>query len=143
MKRIYYTLDTIKKMEEQGIPCWFMKGIVVSRLYKEPLCRVSGDTDILIEEKYEKKAMEILRELTYEVEERGKNGHHFLARHPVAGLLEFHVKMYSDPTKDILFENKLKYEEDFEEIEIYGYKIKTFGITDNAIYLTALSALLP
>lgn len=137
MQKIRFTLETIKKMEEAGISCCLMKGIAVSRLYKEPLCRVSGDSDILINEKKEKKAMSVLKELGYNVEERGRNAHHFLARHPVGGLLEIHVKMYSDPTKDILFENKLKYNEEHTTVEIDGYKIKTFGITDNAVYLTA------
>lgn len=137
MQKIRFTLETLKKLEEAGISCCIMKGIVVSRLYKEPLCRVSGDSDILINSRKEKKAMEILRKIGYDVEERGKNSHHFEARHPIGGLLEIHVKMYSDPTKDILFENKIKYNETYETVEVLGYKVKTFGITDNAIYLTA------
>lgn len=137
LMRNQFVLKTVKLLEENGIPCCFMKGMVVAKLYKEPLCRISGDTDILIDEADEKKSQKILSSLGYAVYERDKNDHHYIAMHSIGGMLEVHVKMYSDPTKDILFKNMLEYNEEKVNVEIEGQNIKTFGITDNAIYLTA------
>ena len=137
MQRIAFSIDAIETMERSGIGCRLLKGISVARFYKEPLCRISGDTDVLILPQNEKKAMSVLKKIGYEVTPRGENSHHFLARHPVGGLMEVHVKMYSDPTKDILLNNMIEYNENNIEFNLDGHKLKTLGITDGAIYLTA------
>lgn len=138
ISRNNFVLKVADTLRESGIECCFLKGMAVSYLYKEPHCRISGDTDILINPSFEKKSMKILRSLGFDVDERGKHSHHYVARHTVGGIVEVHVKMYSDPTKDILFNDKLRYDEDLIDLEIAdGYVIKTFSIDDNAVYLTA------
>jgi len=137
LKRNEFVFNTVEKLEENNIQCCIMKGMVVASLYKEPLCRISGDTDILIKEDDEKKSMKVLSQIGYTVYERGLNSHHYVATHPIGGILEVHVKMYSDPTKDILFNDRLRYDEELIEMNISGHTVRTFGITDNAVYLTA------
>ena len=138
MRRNEFVLNTITKLNEYGIDCFTLKGMTIAKLYKEPSCRISGDVDIFIDKQDEKKAMKFLEEMGYTVEERGRNSHHFLAKHPVGGLLEVHVEMYSDPTKDILFHKKLQYNEEKILVDIdEKHQVKTFGINDGAIYMTA------
>jgi len=138
VRRNEFILNTIIKLNETGIDCFMLKGMTIARLYKEPSCRISGDVDIFIDKKDERKAMKFLEKSGFQVEERGRNSHHFLAKHPVGGLLEVHIEMYSDPTRDILFNQKLQYNEKKMLIDIdEKYRVKTFGINDGAIYMTA------
>ncbi|MBE7011647.1 MAG: hypothetical protein E7415_03130 [Ruminococcaceae bacterium] len=138
MMRNEFTLHIIEELEKQGISCCMLKGMTIAKLYKEPSCRVSGDVDILIEADKEKSAMNALAQLGYKVEPRGRNSHHFLAGHPRGGLLEVHIEMYSDPTRDILLSGKLKYEEERMILDIDGkHLVKTLSIDDGAVYMTA------
>ena len=53
--------NTIKMLEKNGIECCVLKGEVMAQLYHNPTCRVSSDTDILIDKDLEKKAVELLK----------------------------------------------------------------------------------
>jgi len=132
-----FTLRVIQTLEKNGISCCMLKGAVVAELYAETDCRVSSDTDILIDPKDEKKLIAILKKLGYRVEERAENDHHVKAYHPVGGLLEAHVQLYSHTTQRILFNGLDMYKEPFSTVQISGIPIKTLGVNDNLMYLTA------
>lgn len=132
-----FNLKIIKKLEDAGIKCCILKGAAVSHLYKDPECRISGDTDILIDPKDEKKLVKVLKENGYLVEERESYDHHTKAMHPVGGLLEAHIALYSETTAKILFGGKDMYFEDWTEVEINHNIYHTLGINDNLMYLTA------
>lgn len=127
----------IKRLEENGVECCLMKGIAVARLYHDPDCRVSSDTDILIDPADEKKSIKILSENGYTIEQRTANDHHYKAYHPVGGLLEVHVRLYGHITEEVIFNGMKFYSEPYCEIDINGNSYKTLGINDGLMYLTA------
>lgn len=132
-----FTLNIIKKLEENGIKCCLLKGAAVCGLYADPECRISSDTDILIDPKDEKKLSKLLREYGYEVENRGVNDHHLKARHSVGGLFEAHIMLYSHTTSGILFNGLEMYGEPWDTSNINGYDYNVLGVNDGLMYLTA------
>ena len=132
-----FTLGVIKKLEEQGIPCCLLKGASVSGLYNDPECRVSGDTDILIDPKDEEKLKVALLEMGYGVEERAENDHHLKAFHKNGGLLEAHIMLYSKISEKFLFNGLSMYSEPWATMNINGYDYHILGINDGLVYLTA------
>ena len=132
-----FTLGVIKKLEEQGIPCCLLKGASISGLYNDPECRVSSDTDILIDPKDEERLKTALLELGYGVEERAANDHHLKAYHKNGGLLEAHIMLYSKISEKFLFNGISMYSEDWAKMNISGYEYHILGINDGLIYLTA------
>ncbi len=132
-----FALEMIRRIEKMGIPCCMLKGATVSALYQNPEYRISSDTDILIHPKYEKRLKKILLQNGYEVEQRAKNEHHLVARHPIGGILEVHVMLYSNRTSEILFDGLNMYNEPWRTIEIEGNNYHTLGVNDGLMYLTA------
>ncbi len=137
MVRKEFTLGIIEKLEAQGIKCCLLKGATLSSLYAEPECRISSDTDILIDEKDEKRASELLLEYGYSVNKRPLNHHHMSAVSDMGGVLELHVRLYSDVTKKILFDNAEIIRDEWSTIELGGKTYRTLGVRDNLMYLTA------
>ena len=132
-----FTLSVLKKLEEAGVRYCLMKGAAIATLYHEPECRISGDTDIFINPADEPKVEKILSELGYSFESRDKNDHHLQAIHPVGGLLEVHVRMYSKPTEKIVFNGKIHYSDKFDKISIDDEEFYTMNAYDGLVYLTA------
>ncbi|MBR5506654.1 MAG: nucleotidyltransferase family protein [Clostridia bacterium] len=137
VRRNEFTLNVIKKISDAGIDVCLLKGAFVSQLYSNPDYRISGDTDVLINPSDEKKVKDILLTCGYTLYKRAKNDHHLKAKHPVGGLLEVHLNLYSYVTEKILFNGKIEYNEEYIETEIYQKKVKVLGINDNLNYLTA------
>ncbi len=134
IQKIEFNLSSLKKLEENGIKCAVLKGITIARLYAMPEARISSDMDILIDSKDEEKSVKILTELGYECEERSKYDHHMKAYHKMGGLLEVHVALHSAPTNDIILDDEIRYNEDFNRLPDGTY---TLGIQDNLVYLSA------
>lgn len=132
-----FVYKTVKKLEENGIECCYLKGITVARFYPAPECRVSGDTDIIIDDKYINESAEILKELGYYVEELRENLHHYQAQHKTGKLLEVHNMLYSKQTRDILFAGECEYNEEWTEVPTSVGNVKTLGINDGLMFLTA------
>jgi len=137
MRKTEYNSLILKKLEENGVECCLLKGNTVAQLYKNPECRVSGDTDILIKPSDEKKSVKILSESGFTIKERNANEHHYKAYHPVGGLLEVHVSLYSHITEKVVFDGLKFYSEPWQEIYINDNRYKTLGINDGLMYLTA------
>lgn len=137
ISRKEFTLNIIKKLELAGIKCCLLKGAAVAGLYADSECRISSDTDILIDPKYENKLKKILQENGYQIENRDKNEHHLKAFHPTGGLLEAHVMLYSHTTAEILFNGIEMYNELWDKTVINGQEFYVLGINDGLMYLTA------
>ena len=137
LQRREYTLGIIAGLEKIGIKCCLIKGVVIAQLYAQPDCRVSGDTDILINPDDEEKVKIYLIQKGYSVEKREKNDHHMKAYHPIGGLLEVHVRLYSILTEKLIFNNIVLYNEEWRIVEINNNKLYTLGINDGLLYLTA------
>ena len=108
----------------------------VSELVKE-VDRISSDTDILINQKDEKKLSAFLKSKGYDVKKRDKNDHHMKATHPIGGLLEVHVALNDELFDRLAFNDKVNYDEPYETITLGKNTIHTLGINDNLMYLTA------
>lgn len=132
-----FTLNIIKQLEAAGITVCLLKGVTVSRLYNDPDCRISGDTDILINPRDVEKTVSVLLDLGYEMEKYTRNSHHLKARHPIGGLLEIHISLYRSTDEQIVFNGLKLYEEPYTKLDINGYTVKTLGINDGLMYLTA------
>lgn len=132
-----FTLGIIRKLEENGIRCCLLKGVTNSQLYADPECRISGDTDILIDPKDERRITELLLEYGYAIKKRPVNHHHMSAMHKLGGLLEVHIRLYNDMTKDIIFSGENMITQEWDTIEIQGNCYNTLGTRDNLMYLTA------
>ena len=105
IKKNVFVIDIINKIKQQGIDVIVLKGMSVASLYNNPEFRVSGDTDLLIPKKCEKKAMQLFRELGFEVYNREQNSQHFLATHPQAGLVEVHVDLHDGSAREFLYKD--------------------------------------
>lgn len=128
---------TIEYLSKNNIKSCVLKGEAVARLYKNPTCRISTDTDILINKKDERRAKRLLKKYGYKVERRPEKLHHINCYHPVAGHLEMHVSMYSDIIDDIFLNNKIQYIEEYIKVKNdEGKDITTLGINDGLIYVT-------
>jgi len=137
VRRNEFTLNILGKIADAGIDVCLLKGVVAASAYANPDCRISSDTDILINPKDEKKIAKLLAENGYIVDKRRENDHHMKATHPIGGLLEAHVSLYSKTTEKILFNSKKMYAEPWRELEIGGKSVRTLGINDHLNYLTA------
>ena len=132
-----FTLRIIKQIEDAGIEVCLLKGMTVSMLYKNPDCRISGDTDILIALDNVEKTISVLKECGYTIEEYLRNSHHIKAHHTIGGLLEIHISLYRNTDEQIVFNGLKMYDEPYRNITISGYTLKTLGFNDGLIYLTA------
>lgn len=132
-----YTLGIIRKIEKAGIKCCILKGVTLSGIYAEPECRISSDTDILINPKDERRIVKLLKDYGYVVESRAKTYHHIKAYHKCGGILEVHVMLYSNPTSKIIFDGLQMYNEQWSKIKINGCEYNVLGYNDGLVYLTA------
>ncbi len=137
VRRNEFTFNALQKIKDEGIEVCLLKGASVAALYNEPHSRISSDVDILINPKDEKKVLDILLKNGYSVEKRSRYDHHTKATHPVGGLLEVHVGLYSRITEKAIFSGADMYNEEWIDSEADGKKFKTLGINDNLNYLTA------
>lgn len=134
IRKVEFNMNTLRKLEENGVKCCVLKGTTVARLYSMPETRISSDMDIVIDEENEEKTAEILKSLGYACETRAKHDHHMKAYHKIGGLLEVHVALHSVPTNDILLDDEIRYKEDFILLDD---GIHTLGVNDGLIYLSA------
>jgi len=141
-----FTLSGIfARFEEAGIPYALLKGHTVGMLYKDPYSRVSGDVDLLINPRDEKRARKILCENGFvERAARTKEEKHGIYRHPIIGMLELHISLFNKKTSDIWFNaadghfdveaGELSFET-LEKIEIEDMHFYTLEINKRVEYL--------
>lgn len=138
IRRNAFQLKTLSELKKKGIRVCLIKGLAAAAAYPHPEYRISSDTDILIDEKDEAAVLAFLKENGYSIEpRRSKNDHHTKACHPIGGLLEVHVRLYSFSTQKIILGGMELYGEEykiesFDECEVY-----TLGTNDALMYLTA------
>ena len=132
------TMKLLQEFESSGIRVVLLKGYAIAALYDSPDSRISGDVDIYIATKDEKKAQNFLRERGFEVLPRDKRSHHAVCFHPEMGYLELHTSLYDDIVADVWFRQRGKkkfIEEQYEQIISDDGTYYTLGQTDNLIFL--------
>ncbi len=128
---------TINALEQKNIQCCVLKGEVLAELYSNPICRISSDTDILIDKNLEKKAVNILKQCGFSIEPRYPNSHHTRCCHPLAGMIELHLRLCGELSEDVWFNKKILNIEKYRRIKIsQANYITTLGITDGLIFIT-------
>lgn len=131
-------LRLIQQMNDAGIPALLIKGYAVADCYAAPDCRMSGDTDLLIEPKNEKRACAFMKANGFAVERRWTNGHHDVCRHPQLGCVELHVMLYDEIVEDVWFGRMDGREfvcESAIEVATQDGSYRTLGYTDHMIFL--------
>ena len=126
------------ELSDAGIEHCILKGSSLASLYAMPEMRISGDIDILIRENDEKRTMKFLEERNFVVKDRPKGGQNFDASHSMAGLYEFHVKLFDSEFDKYVLKEKFRLKEPFTLMtNLDGTKIKTLGINDGLYFVTA------
>lgn len=132
------TLQLLAEMNAAGIPALLIKGYAVADCYAAPDCRMSGDTDLLIEPKNEKRACAFMKANGFSVERRWTNGHHDVCRHPQLGCVELHVMLYDEIVEDVWFgrmDGREFVSESAIEVATQDGSYRTLGYTDHMIFL--------
>lgn len=135
IQRNAFIIGIIEKIKSNGINVTLIKGLSVSRLYKEPELRISGDTDILIDKNKENAVKKILAKSGFTVFNREAKSHHFIAIHPLGGILETHIKLYDKSAQKFLFYPDIDGEDEYMEFDYMGKTIKTLGINNGLQFL--------
>lgn len=126
----------IQRFEEDNIEYCVIKGEVLADLYKEPICRVSADTDILVKKNHIDKALGILQSFGFEIGSHDKHSYHIGCSHPIAGTIEIHYALYREVVNDIIFLS-VEYCEDYRRLILKdGFALQTMGVTDGLVYIT-------
>ncbi len=131
-------LRLIQQMNDAGIPALLIKGYALADCYAAPDCRMSGDTDLLIEPKDEKRACAFMKAQGFRVEHRWAKGHHDVCRHPQLGCVELHVMLYDEIVEDVWFgrmDGREFVRETPIEVETPDGRYRTLGCTDHMIFL--------
>lgn len=132
------TLQLLAEMNAAGIPALLIKGYAVADCYAAPDCRMSGDTDLLIKPKNEKRACAFMKANGFAVERRWTNGHHDVCRHPQLGCVELHVMLYDEIVEDVWFgriDGREFVSESAIEVATQDGSYRTLGYTDHMIFL--------
>lgn len=131
-------LRLIQQMNDAGIPALLIKGYAVADCYAAPDCRMSGDVDVLIDPKDEKRACAFMKANGFAVDRRWKNGHHDVCQHPQLGCVELHVMLYGEIVEDVWFgrmDGREFVSEPAIEVATQDGSYRTLGYTDHMIFL--------
>lgn len=133
------TFQLLKRMNAAGIRGVLLKGYAVADDYAMPDCRISADSDILIEAADEQKACKYLRQEGFDVTPRWRHGHHSVAHHAQIGCVELHVQLYDEIVAEVWL-GKRKQEELIKEprlrVQTEDGEYDTLGYTDHLIFMT-------
>lgn len=137
-RKMFFLNKLLKEMKENGIFCCVLKGCTLAPLYASPDLRISGDVDLLINPKDEKRVIDFLEKRNFKIKARGKDGQHFNARHEKAGLFEVHVSLFDKEFDKYILKGKFKTNEPYEVVETSsGESVNTLGKNDGLYFVTA------
>jgi len=137
-RKMFFLNKLLEEMKEGGIFCCVLKGCTLAPLYASPDLRVSGDVDLLINPKDEKRMIEFLEKRNFKIKVREKNGQHFNATHDKAGLFEVHISLFDKEFDKYVLKGKFKPQEPFECMRTSAdVNINTLGKNDGLYFVTA------
>lgn len=132
------TMQLLKEIREAGIHALLIKGYAVANCYAAPDTRLSGDVDIWIRSKDEKRACAFMKTKGFSVKNRRANEHHDVFQHPQLGCVELHVMLYDELVGDVWFrrtEDQAYVQEPDLEVSTPDGWYYTLGYTDHLIFL--------
>lgn len=143
--RMMHLYDILKQFENENIPYALLKGNTVAVLYSDPCSRISGDVDLLINPKDEKRASELLLKNGFIQQKiRMDDDKHGILVHPVIGMLELHISLYNENTGEVWFNDAKDHFdveienfsfEDIEKVQIDDMYFYTLEINKRIEYL--------
>lgn len=98
-----YVRSILDEMSENNIEYAILKGESIANIYKVPELRISGDIDILVDEKDEANALEIFSKHGYTYTKRPEWGNETALYHQSMKIVEIHVALYDQTRKDLFF----------------------------------------
>ncbi len=96
--RIDNVMKLLEDIEKEGIKAVVIKGLDCARYYARPECRISADTDLLVDPMDEERLLCYLEQRGFVVHRRPKHGYHSECFSESAGVFEVHIKLVSDVT---------------------------------------------
>lgn len=77
-----------------------------------------------------------MKDCGFEIGDKVYESHQIECTHPIAGLVEIHTMMYGKKTEDVCFNNEVKYNEEYLNIQADDETIyQTLGVTDNFMFI--------
>ncbi len=135
-KKQYEVNKVIKELEKNGVGCVILKGDTLSDVYPDSELRMSGDTDIFIDIKNEKKCLKLFKKMGCYVKKRTRSNNQSVIVHEKAGTFEMHISMDTKQVSEIWYDNLELVKEPVREVKVSGvYKYKTLSYTDTALNL--------
>lgn len=125
----------VEELKENSISAYVLKGDTVAKYYKEPLSRISGDTDIYVGSEQLEKAEKIFEKCGFVVCARSPMEHHTVCRHAIGGSVDLHLTFHDDCYEEKFFKGYTEITESGVDCQIDKYIYTTLGATDNAIFL--------
>ena len=98
-----YIRKILDELEKNNIEFVILKGESIAVGYRKPELRISGDVDLLVEEKDEKKTLEIFKEYGYSYTKRPEWGNETALHHPNRKEVEVHISLHDKSREDIFF----------------------------------------
>ena len=127
--------NVLCELKKNNIKAFVLKGDIVAQYYKEPLSRISSDTDIYVGRQQLEKAEKIFENCGFNVSARSPMEHHTVCNHPVGGSVDLHLTFHDDCFEEKFFKGYTEITETGLNYNINDYKFLTLGATDNAIFL--------
>ena len=135
-KKQYAVSRVIDEMTKNGIECIMLKGDTLASLYPERDVRMSGDTDLLIDPKKERKCLKLFKKMGCYVKKRTATNNQSVIVHPHGGKFEIHVSLDTKQVTENWYGNLKLMSEPLRSIKVAGlYEYKTLGYTDTAVNL--------
>lgn len=126
----------VRMLEENGIECVMLKGDTLAELYPESDVRMSGDTDLLIDPKKEKKCLKFFKKSGSYVKKRTATNNQSVIIHPKGGKFEIHISLDTKQVTESWYGNIKLVSEPWRTVRVNEiYKYKTLGYTDTAVNL--------
>ena len=125
----------LEHMQSCGIQYTLLKGADVARYYAVPECRISADTDILISPNDEQKAYDFFKKEGFAVTPCEKGDSHAVCSSAKYGLIELHLRLWSDEIEKYVFHGKGIKTETCATV-ICNHTVNVLEPTYAAVYLT-------
>lgn len=132
----YIVKEIFDSFKKEGIEYAVLKGESIASLYIEPDLRLSGDVDLLVSQKCEKKALKILGKFGYYYHKRDSWFNETIAKHDKYKTIEVHTALFDETRKDIFFMNMTEEPQSFMEIDTANYgRISTLAPDDGIMFV--------
>ncbi len=137
--RMDAVIKKLNDIENTGIKVAVIKGLDCARYYDRPECRISADTDLLVDKKDEEKLLKYFEQNGYEVHRRTKHQHHSECISKSTGIFEVHAKLWDGSVDDAMMGKTKNLNISVKNSLLVNFsdqKIRVLNQTDAMIFMT-------